>query len=152
HFEGARGGETEGLIVRHVTRDELRRLLEAHGLEVLCVQPYGQDAELLPLPRRIRVPITDRVPVALKDRILDRAGHQLAAGARHFAAADASQWSGWTRRIVRRPGSRGKYAGWARRPSTNDESEKYASWGTWYASYSSPNSAGSSFSGTSRFG
>jgi 2-polyprenyl-3-methyl-5-hydroxy-6-metoxy-1,4-benzoquinol methylase len=40
----------------------------------------------------------------------------------------------------------------ARRPSTKDESEKYASCGTWYASYSSPKSAGSSFSGTSRLG
>jgi ubiquinone/menaquinone biosynthesis C-methylase UbiE len=79
HFEGARAGETKGLIVRHLTREELQRLLEAHGLEVLCVQPYGQDAELLPLPRRIRVPITDRLPLALKDGILNRAGHQLAA-------------------------------------------------------------------------
>jgi SAM-dependent methyltransferase len=79
HFEGARGGETEGLIVRHLTRAELRRLLGAHGLEVLEIQPYGQDAELLPLPRRIRVPVTDRLPLRLKDWILDRAGHQLAA-------------------------------------------------------------------------
>ena len=82
HFEGARAGETEGLIVRHLTRDELRRLLEAHGLEVECIQPYGQDAELLPLPRRIRVPITDRLPLRLRDWILNRAGHQLAAAAR----------------------------------------------------------------------
>ena len=62
-----------------MTRAEPRRLLESHGLEVVEIQPYGQDAELLPLPRRIRVPITDRLPIRLKDRILDRAGHQLAA-------------------------------------------------------------------------
>jgi SAM-dependent methyltransferase len=79
HFEGARAGDTEGLVVRHLTRAELRRLLEAHGLEVECVQPYGQDAELLPLPRRIRVPITDRLPLRQKDWLLSRAGHQLAA-------------------------------------------------------------------------
>jgi 2-polyprenyl-3-methyl-5-hydroxy-6-metoxy-1,4-benzoquinol methylase len=79
HFEGARAGDTEGLVVRHLTRSELRRLLEAHGLEVECVEPYGQDAELLPLPRRIRVPITDRLPLRPKDWLLSRAGHQLAA-------------------------------------------------------------------------
>jgi ubiquinone/menaquinone biosynthesis C-methylase UbiE len=79
HFEGARAGDTEGLVVRHLTRSELQRILETRGLEVECVQPYGQDAELLPLPRRIRVPITDRLPVRLKDWLLSRAGHQLAA-------------------------------------------------------------------------
>ena len=39
--------------------------------------PYGQDAELLPLPRRIRLPITERIPRAVKDPILRRFGHQL---------------------------------------------------------------------------
>jgi 2-polyprenyl-3-methyl-5-hydroxy-6-metoxy-1,4-benzoquinol methylase len=81
HFEGARAGETEGLIARHFTRDELRRTLEAAGLTGVRIQPYGQDAELLPLPRRVRVPVTDRVPQGAKDWVLDRAGHQLAATA-----------------------------------------------------------------------
>jgi ubiquinone/menaquinone biosynthesis C-methylase UbiE len=79
HFEGARAGETEGLIARHLTVDELREKLEDTGLRDVWVQPYGQDAELLPLPRRIRLPITERLPQALKNRILRRWGHQLAA-------------------------------------------------------------------------
>jgi SAM-dependent methyltransferase len=82
HFEGARAGETDGLIARHLTRSELRRLLWSRGLDVVCIQPYGQDAELLPLPRRLRRPVTDRLPTALKDWILERAGHQLAAVAK----------------------------------------------------------------------
>ena len=82
HFEGARAGETAGLIVRHFTRDELQALLRAAGLDDVAVEPYGQDAELLPLPRRIRVPVTDRLPQTLKDGVLRRAGHQLAATAR----------------------------------------------------------------------
>ena len=41
------------------------------------MQPYGQDAELLPLPRRIRLPITERLPRDPKDWVLRRAGHQL---------------------------------------------------------------------------
>ena len=44
----------EGLIARHFTVDELRRKLEGAGLTNVWIQPYGQDAELLPLPRRIR--------------------------------------------------------------------------------------------------
>jgi len=79
HFEGARAGETEGLIARHFTVPELREKLEAAGLENVLVVPYGQDAELLPLPRRVRVPITDRVPRTLKDRALRAWGHQLGA-------------------------------------------------------------------------
>ena len=77
HFEGARAGETEGLIARHFTVDELRRKLEGAGLRGVWIQPYGQDAELLPLPRRIRLPITERVPQRVKDPILRRLGHQL---------------------------------------------------------------------------
>ena len=79
HFEGARAGETAGLIARHFTRDELKAKLESAGLRDARVVPYGQDAELLPLPRRIRVPITDRLPQALKDAVLRRLGHQLGA-------------------------------------------------------------------------
>jgi len=79
HFEGARAGETQGLIARHFSRDELRRKLEASGLADVRVVPYGQDAELLPLPRRLRVPITDRLPVRAKDAVLRRLGHQLGA-------------------------------------------------------------------------
>ena len=56
HFEGARAGEREGLIARHFTRAEVVEMLRARGLEQVRVQPYGQDAELLPLPRRIRAP------------------------------------------------------------------------------------------------
>jgi ubiquinone/menaquinone biosynthesis C-methylase UbiE len=82
HFEGARAGETEGLIARHFTVDELRRKLEAAGLAHVRVQPYGQDAELLPLPRAIRLPITERLPLGLKDAVLRRYGHQLGAVAR----------------------------------------------------------------------
>jgi ubiquinone/menaquinone biosynthesis C-methylase UbiE len=81
HFEGARAGEREGLIARHFTRAEVERMLQAHGLEQVCVQPYGQDAELLPLPRRIRLPITERLPQAPKDWLLRRAGHQLGISA-----------------------------------------------------------------------
>ncbi len=81
HFEGSRAGETEGLIARHFTRDELKRKLEAAGLSDVRIQPYGQDAELLPLPRKVRVPITDRLPERLKDAALDRLGHQLAVTA-----------------------------------------------------------------------
>ncbi len=81
HFEGARAGETEGLIARHFTVDELRRKLEGVGLTNVWIQPYGQDAELLPLPRRIRVPITERLPRRLKDPILRRLGHQLGVAA-----------------------------------------------------------------------
>jgi ubiquinone/menaquinone biosynthesis C-methylase UbiE len=81
HFEGARGGETEGLIARHFTTDELRLKLESVGLRDVWIQPYGQDAELLPLPRRIRLPITERVPRRMKDPILRRLGHQLGARA-----------------------------------------------------------------------
>lgn len=79
HFEGARAGETAGLIARHFTKDELRERLAAAGLRNIRVIPYGQDAELLPLPRRIRVPITDRLPRRLKDRVLRAWGHQLGA-------------------------------------------------------------------------
>lgn len=81
HFEGARAGETEGLIARHFTRDELKRKLEGAGLTNVRIQPYGQDSELLPLPRKVRVPITDRLPERLKDAALDRLGHQLAVTA-----------------------------------------------------------------------
>ena len=77
HFEGARAGETEGLIARHFTVDELRRKLEGAGLRDVWIQPYGQDAELLPLPRRVRLPITERIPRRAKDPILRRVGHQL---------------------------------------------------------------------------
>jgi ubiquinone/menaquinone biosynthesis C-methylase UbiE len=79
HFEGARAGETEGLIARHFTPSQLRSTLSAAGLGHVRIVPYGQDAELLPLPRRVRVPITDRLPVQLKDRLLRRWGHQLGA-------------------------------------------------------------------------
>jgi SAM-dependent methyltransferase len=77
HFEGARAGEREGLIARHFTRAEVGRLLASHGLERIRVEPYGQDAELLPLPRRIRLPITERIPRSVKDPLLRRVGHQL---------------------------------------------------------------------------
>jgi ubiquinone/menaquinone biosynthesis C-methylase UbiE len=77
HFEGARAGETEGLIARHFTPGELRRKLEAAGLRDVRIVPYGQDAELLPLPRKVRQPITDRLPLGLKDSALRRWGHQL---------------------------------------------------------------------------
>jgi len=79
HFEGARAGETEGLIARHFTRAEVRAMLLAAGLRDVRVVPYGQDAELLPLPRRLRLPITERLPQAWKDKALRRLGHQLAA-------------------------------------------------------------------------
>ncbi len=81
HFEGARTGDVQGLVVRHFSRAELRAKLEDVHLESVSVQPYGQDAELLPLPRRIRVPITDRVPWRVRDAVLNRLGHQLAATA-----------------------------------------------------------------------
>jgi ubiquinone/menaquinone biosynthesis C-methylase UbiE len=77
HFEGARAGEKEGLVARHFTIDELRGKLERAGLRQIWIRPYGQDAELLPLPRRIRLPITERIPRLVKDPILRRLGHQL---------------------------------------------------------------------------
>ncbi|MEP6977191.1 MAG: class I SAM-dependent methyltransferase [Thermoleophilia bacterium] len=77
HFEGARAGEREGLIARHFTRAEVVRLLERAGLVDVRVLPYGADAELLPLPRRVRNPITERIPQRLKDRALRAWGHQL---------------------------------------------------------------------------
>jgi ubiquinone/menaquinone biosynthesis C-methylase UbiE len=77
HFEGARSGETQGLIARHFTVAEIREKLERAGLRNVWVLPYGQDAELLPLPRRIRLPITERLPLRVKDPILRRFGHQL---------------------------------------------------------------------------
>jgi 2-polyprenyl-3-methyl-5-hydroxy-6-metoxy-1,4-benzoquinol methylase len=77
HFEGARTGETKGLIARHFTVAELREKLMRAGLTDVWIKPYGQDAELLPLPRRIRMPITERIPRSLKDPILRRLGHQL---------------------------------------------------------------------------
>lgn len=82
HLEGARAGEREGLIARHYTRREVTQMLAGHGLEGIHVEPYGQDAELLPLPRRIRLPITERLPSRLKDPLLRRFGHQLAVTAR----------------------------------------------------------------------
>jgi ubiquinone/menaquinone biosynthesis C-methylase UbiE len=85
HFEGARGGETEGLIARHFTVDELRDKLERAGLTRVWIQPYGQDAELLPLPRRVRLPITERIPRSVKDPILRRVGHQLGVRATKLA-------------------------------------------------------------------
>jgi ubiquinone/menaquinone biosynthesis C-methylase UbiE len=77
HFEGEREGEPEGLIARHFTVDELREKLVSAGLTDLWIKPYGQDAELLPLPRRIRLPITEHLPQTVKDPILRRLGHQL---------------------------------------------------------------------------
>jgi ubiquinone/menaquinone biosynthesis C-methylase UbiE len=77
HFEGARAGETEGLIARHFTVSELRGKLTRAGLRDVWIRPYGQDAELLPLPRRLRLPVTERLPRAVKDPILRRLGHQL---------------------------------------------------------------------------
>ena len=82
HFEGARAGETEGLIARHFTIPELRAKLQTVGLEQVRIVPYGQDAELLPLPRNVRQPITDRLPQNLKDRALRKWGHQLGVTAR----------------------------------------------------------------------
>lgn len=82
HFEGARKGDTRGLVVRHFTRNELADVLRQSGLVVDEIQPYGQDSELLPLPRRVRIPITDRLPRSAKDALLSRWGHQLAAVAR----------------------------------------------------------------------
>ena len=75
-------GETEGLIARHFTIPELRAKLEGAGLRDVEITPYGQDAELLPLPRSLRLPITERLPQGLKDSVLRRLGHQLAATAR----------------------------------------------------------------------
>lgn len=82
HFEGARAGERQGLVFRHFTRSEVEEMLRAAGLTDIRVVPYGQDSELLPLPRRIRVPITDRIPVRAKDRVLRAYGHQLGISAR----------------------------------------------------------------------
>jgi ubiquinone/menaquinone biosynthesis C-methylase UbiE len=76
-FEGARAGETKGLIVRHLTREEARRLVEREGIRNVRTGLYGQDSELLPLPRRVRVPITDRIPQEFRDRALRRLGHEL---------------------------------------------------------------------------
>jgi 2-polyprenyl-3-methyl-5-hydroxy-6-metoxy-1,4-benzoquinol methylase len=81
HFEGARAGETQGLVARHFTVGELREKLVRAGLFDVWIKPYGQDAELLPLPRRIRLPITERIPRRAKDPILRRFGHQLGARA-----------------------------------------------------------------------
>ncbi len=81
HFEGARAGEKEGLIARHFTVDELREKIEHAGLRDVRIEPYGQDAELLPLPRRVRLPITERLPQRFKDTVLRKLGHQLAATA-----------------------------------------------------------------------
>lgn len=81
HFEGARSGETEGLIARHFTIAELARKLDAAKLAEVEIVPYGQDAELLPLPRRLRLPVTERLPLRLKDAVLRRFGHQLAVRA-----------------------------------------------------------------------
>ncbi len=81
HFEGARAGETEGLIARHFTVAELRAKLERVGLRDVRIEPYGQDAELMPLPRKLRLPITERLPQGPKDAVLRRLGHQLAATA-----------------------------------------------------------------------
>jgi 2-polyprenyl-3-methyl-5-hydroxy-6-metoxy-1,4-benzoquinol methylase len=86
HFEGARAGEREGLLVRHVTRREIEQLLTARGLRNVHVQPYGQDSELLPLPRKVRVPVTDRLPLGFKDWVLERLGHELAITADKPAA------------------------------------------------------------------
>jgi ubiquinone/menaquinone biosynthesis C-methylase UbiE len=77
HFEGARAGERDGLIARHFTRREVTEMLEAAGLRDVRVVPYGADAELLPLPRRIRNVVTERLPQGLKDRTLRAYGHQL---------------------------------------------------------------------------
>jgi hypothetical protein len=57
-------------------------MLRGAGLTGVRVVPYGQDSELLPLPRRIRVPITDRLPQRFKDRVLRAFGHQLGISAR----------------------------------------------------------------------
>ena len=81
HFEGARAGEREGLVTRHFTREGVEAMLRSYGLSDIRVEPYGQDAELLPLPRRIRLPITERLPLGVKDGLLRRYGHQLAATA-----------------------------------------------------------------------
>ena len=85
HFEGARTGDVDGLVVRHFTQAQLETMLERAGLTDVRIQPYGQDSELLPLPRRMRVPVTDRLPPGVKDRLLDRLGHQLAVTARKLA-------------------------------------------------------------------
>jgi ubiquinone/menaquinone biosynthesis C-methylase UbiE len=82
HFEGSREGEREGLIARHFTRGEVEQMLRGAGLTDVRVVPYGQDSELLPLPRRVRVPITDRLPRRFKDRVLRAFGHQLGVSAR----------------------------------------------------------------------
>ena len=82
HFEGSRAGEREGLIARHFTRGEVEQMLLGAGLNDVRVVPYGQDSELLPLPRQMRVPITDRLPGRLKDRVLRAFGHQLGINAR----------------------------------------------------------------------
>lgn len=82
HFEAARAGETEGLIARHFTIPELMAKLQAAGLEQVRIVPHGQPAELLPLPRGVRQPITDHLPQGLRNRALRKYGHQLGVTAR----------------------------------------------------------------------
>lgn len=110
HFEGARAGEREGLIARHFTRREVERMLAGHGLERIRVEPYGQDAELLPLPRRIRFPITERLPRRLKDPLLRRLGHQLAVTATKSSTGFAQHGAPAARAIGAASGTSGRRA------------------------------------------
>ena len=76
HFEGARAGETEGLIARHFTVDELRAKLEAPG----CATSGSSRTARTPSCCRSRGGSGCRSPSGSRSGegpVLRRLGHQL---------------------------------------------------------------------------
>jgi len=72
---------SDGVIARHYTRGGLEELL-APSFHRVETQVLGQLGEAIPLPGRLRRPIEDRVPRALRERIVRRWGWFVFAEAR----------------------------------------------------------------------
>ena len=74
----------DGVVARHFTRAEITRLLEAE-FEDIETDVYGQIAEAVPLPARLRRPVEPLVPLRARWALLRRFGWFLFTQARRRA-------------------------------------------------------------------
>ena len=81
HFEGARAGETQGLIARHFTVDELRGKLVARRADERLDPAVRPGRRAAPAPAAGPTADHRAYPAVVKDPILRRFGHQLGAAA-----------------------------------------------------------------------
>ena len=66
-------------VAAPTSREYFRELDRRVFVRRVRSKPYGQDAELLPLPHGVRVRITDRMPWRVRDAVLNCFVHRLAA-------------------------------------------------------------------------